>query len=287
MVRLAYLGPPGTFTEEAALHYAEREEAELIPFSSMPALVSAVETGLADQAILPIENSLEGTVSTTVDLLIHETDLKICAELILPVRHFLLAHPGTRLDEIRVVLSHPQALAQCRRFLERCLPQAEQVAALSTAAAVAEVMRSEDRARAAIGTLRAAELYGAAVLARDIQDQKSNATRFVVLAQEDAEPTGVDRTSLCFTVKRNVPGALVEVLNELAVAQIQMTKVESRPMKSVLGEYVFLVDIEGHRKDPHIAAALQRMAEKAADLKIFGSYPRDEDGLNGSRERRW
>jgi len=269
------------------LRYAEREQAELIPFSSMPALVSAVETGLADRAILPIENSLEGTVSTTVDLLIHETDLKICAELILPVRHFLLAHPGTRLDEIRVVLSHPQALAQCRRFLERCLPQAEQVAALSTAAAVAEVMRGEDRSRAAIGTLRAAELYGAAVLARDIQDQKSNATRFVVLAHEDAEPTGVDRTSLCFTVKRNVPGALVEVLNELAVAQIQMTKVESRPMKSVLGEYVFLVDIEGHRKDPQIAAALQRMAEKAADLKIFGSYPRDEDGLNGSREQRW
>lgn len=249
-MRLAYLGPPGTFTEEAALRYAERESAELIPFSSMPALVSAVETGLADRAILPIENSLEGTVSTTVDLLIHETDLKICAEMILPVRHFLLAHPGTRLEEIRVVLSHPQALAQCRRFLERCLPQAEQVAALSTAAAVAEVMRSEDRSRAAIGTLRAAELYGAVVLARDIQDQKSNATRFVVLAHQDAEPTGVDRTSLCFTVKRNVPGALVEVLNELAVANIQMTKVESRPMKSVLGEYVFWSTSKGIARIP-------------------------------------
>ncbi len=281
-MRLAYLGPPGTFTEEAALRYAARVSAELVPFASMPALVSAVETGLADQAILPIENALEGTVSTTVDLLIHETDLKICAELILPVRHFLLAHPGTRIEDIRIVLSHPQALGQCRRFLERCLPNAEQVAALSTAAAVAEVMRSEDRSRAAIGTLRAAELYGAAILARDIQDQKSNVTRFVVLAHEDAEPTGRDRTSLCFTVKRNVPGALVEVLNELAVAQIQMTKVESRPMRSVLGEYVFLVDIEGHRKDPHIAAALERMAMKAAEVKIFGSYPRDEDGLRGN-----
>lgn len=285
MVRLAYLGPPGTFSEEAALRYAERIQAELIPFNSMPALVSAVETGLADQAILPIENALEGTVSTTVDLLIHETELKICAELILPVRHFLLAHPGTRLEEIRIVLSHPQALGQCRRFLERCLPQAEQVAALSTAAAVAEMMRSEDRTRAAIGTLRAAELYSAAVLARDIQDQKTNVTRFIVLAEQDAEPTGCDRTSLCFTVKRNVPGALVEVLNELAVAHIQMTKVESRPMKSVLGEYVFLVDIEGHRKDPQIAAALERLAAKAADVKIFGSYPRDEDGMCASAPR--
>lgn len=282
-MRLAYLGPAGTFSEEAALIQAARDGAELMPMSSIPALVSAVETGLADRAILPIENSIEGTVSATVDLLIHETSLQICAELILPVRHFLLARPGTTLQQIRAVMSHPQALGQCRRFLERCLPGAEQIASLSTAAAVAEMMQSEDSSRAAIGTLRAAELYGAEVLAWDIQDQRTNMTRFIVLAEHDAEPTGQDRTSLCFTVKRNVPGALVEVLNELAAARIQMTKVESRPMKSALGDYYFLVDIEGHRRDPHIAEALARMAEKAAELKIFGSYPRHEIALEGAR----
>lgn len=282
-MRLAYLGPPGTFSEEAALAVASRDGADVLPLGSIPALVSAVETGLADRAILPIENSLEGTVSTTVDLLIHDTDLKICAELILPVRHFLLVRPGTSLDQIRVVVSHPQALAQCRRFLERCLSQAQQVAALSTAAAVADVMQREDGTYAAIGTLRAAELYGAAVLARDIQDHHGNVTRFVVLAPEDAPPTGHDRTSFCFTVKRNVPGALVDVLSELAVAQIQMTKVESRPMKSVLGDYYFLVDIEGHRLDPPVAAALERVAAKAAELKLFGSYPRHDVELSGGR----
>lgn len=282
-MRLAYLGPQGTFSEEAALIQAARDSADLVPMNSIPALVSAVETGLADRAILPIENSIEGTVSATVDLLIHETTLKICAELILPVRHFLLARPGATLQDIRSVMSHPQALAQCRRFLERCLPNADRVASLSTAAAVAEMMQAEDTSRAAIGTLRAAELYGAVVLARDIQDQHTNMTRFIVLAEADAEPTGQDRTSLCFTVKRNVPGALVDVLNELAVAGIQMTKVESRPMKSVLGDYYFLVDIEGHRCDPHIAEALARMEAKVAELKVFGSYPRHEIGLEGAR----
>lgn len=282
-MRLAYLGPAGSFSEEAALAQAARDGAELVPFSSIPALVSAVETGLAERAILPIENSIEGTVSATVDLLIHETRLQICAELILPVRHFLVARPGTSLQQVRAVMSHPQALGQCRRFLERCLPGVEQIAALSTSAAVAEVMHGEDASRAAIGTLRAAKLYGAEVLAWDIQDQRTNVTRFIVLAERDAEPTGQDRTSLCFTVKRNVPGALVEVLSELAVAQIQMTKVESRPMKSALGDYYFLVDIEGHRCDPHIAAALERMAERAAEIKIFGSYPRHEIALEGAR----
>ncbi|MDI3339851.1 MAG: prephenate dehydratase [Sphaerobacter sp.] len=272
-MRIAYLGPEGTFSEEAALAQAARDGAELIPFASFPALVAAVETGMAERAILPIENSLEGSVSGTVDLLIHDTDLKLCGELVLPVRHFLIVVPGTELRDIRTVTSHPQALGQCRRFIERCLPGTEQVAALSTAAAVAEVMAAGDRARAAIGTRRAAELYGAEILAHDIQDLHNNVTRFVVLAREDVPPTGRDKTSLCFSVKANVPGALYEVLGVLAAARIQMTKVESRPKKSKLGDYYFLVDIEGHRQDPHIAAALEQMAGVVAELKVFGSYP--------------
>ena len=255
----------------------------MIGYPSIPEAVGAVEAGDVDEAIVPIENALEGTVSTTVDLLIHDTDLKIRAELLLPVRHMLAGIPGSRLDEIRVVLSHPQALGQCRAFLRQRLPEAEQVAALSTAAAVATVMREGDRSVAAIGPKRAVDLYGAVVLAADVQDAANNVTRFFVLARDDAEPTGRDRTSLCFSVKRNVPGAIHEVLTDLADLHIQMTKIESRPMKSALGDYYFLIDIEGHRRDPVVAEMLRRIATKTAQLKVFGSYPRDELAISGSR----
>src|ERR687893_897040 len=159
----AFLGPRGSFSEEAALLREETDQ--LVAFSSFPALVSAVETGLADEAVLPIENSIEGAVSTTLDLLIHETALRISGELALPVRHFLITRPGVHLEDVRVVTSHPQALGQCRRFLERCLPGVEQVAALSTAGAVESVAAGGDPTRAAIGPARAAELYGGRVLA--------------------------------------------------------------------------------------------------------------------------
>lgn len=275
-MRIAYLGPEGTFSEEAALTQARRDDATLVPFSSIPALVSAVETGLTERAMLPIENSLEGSVSFTLDLLIHETDLKIRNELVVPVRNNLVVVPGTKLEQIKSVTSHPQPFGQCRRFLERCLPNVDKVAALSTAAAVSTVIQAGDSSQAAIGTLRAAELYGGEVLARDIQDNRSNVTRFFLLARHDAEPTGFDRTSFCFNVKQNIPGAVHEVLTELATSDIQMTKIESRPTKSVLGDYTFLVDVEGHRKDPIIAEALERIRERTARLKVFGSYPRFE-----------
>lgn len=283
-MRIAYLGPEGTFSEEAALLQAARDGgATLVPFSTFPALVSAVETGLADRAILPIENSLEGAISTTVDLLIDEAKLKIHDELVLAIRHNLIVVPGTQLSDIRYVASKPEVFGQCRRFLDRCLPAVQQIAALSSAAAVADIMAVGDRSRAAIGTVRAAELNSAEILARDIQDNDSNVTRFVVLGWEDSAPTGHDKTSLCFTVRRNIPGALCDVLNDLSAANIQMTKVESRPMKSVLGDYYFLVDIEGHRSDPLIAETLERIIAKTSLLKIFGSYPRHELSHTGVR----
>lgn len=280
MTATAFLGPRGTFSEEAALLYTRRidrpegNDSTLLPFTSIPALTAAVETGLATEALLPIENSIEGSVSATLDLLIHETTLRITAEVVLPVRHFLVTVPGTTLDEVSVVTSHPQALGQCRRFLERCLPGAEQVAALSTAAAVQSVAAGEERHIAAIGPSRAAELYGASVLAHDIQDVRANLTRFVALAREDHAPTGDDKTSLGFTVKANVPGALHGIMSELKQENLQMTKAESRPTKGWLGDYVFLVDLEGHREDPPVARALARIREQSAMLKVFGSYPR-------------
>ena len=274
-MRIAFLGPSGTFSEEAALKQAERDDGTLVPFSSIPALVSAVETGLADAAMLPIENSLEGSVSATVDLLIHETTLKIRGELMLPVRHFLAVVPKTTLSDIKLLTSHTQALGQCRRFLDRCLPGVEQEAALSTASAVASVMEKGDSSRAAIGTQRAAELYGAEILAHDIQDNDNNVTRFVVLARDDAEKTGHDKTSVCFSIRANVPGALFECLEDFAKNDIQMTKLESRPMKTMIGAYYFLVDLEGHRTDPKVAETLERLNDKCAMVKIFGSYPMD------------
>jgi len=271
-VSTAYLGPPGTFSEEAALARVG-VDGELIAFASFPALVSAVETGLATEAVLPIENSIEGSVSTTLDLLIHETPLKIAAEIVVPVRHFLVTAPGKGFGDVRVVTSHPQALGQCRRFLERCLPDAEQEAALSTSGAVREAAAG-DGTRAGIGTARAAELYGGVIIARDIQDVRANLTRFVVLAPADAPPTGGDKTSLGFTVKTNIPGALHAVLGEFAAENMQLTKVESRPTKGWLGDYVFLADMEGHRLDPPVARALERIGDKCGLLKVFGSYPR-------------
>ncbi|MGI8486562.1 MAG: prephenate dehydratase [Thermomicrobiales bacterium] len=270
---VAFLGPRGTNSEEAAILYAG-PDAEMVGFSSMPALTMAVETGLADVAILPIENSIEGPVSTTLDLLIYETGLKICAEVIVPIRPVLVTAEGATLDGIKTVLSHPQALGQSRKFLERFLPKANQVAWLSTAGAVEEVVKSGDLTRAAIGPARAQELYGGQIMARDIQDIRSNLTRFVVLGPEDAPPTGDDKTLMGVIVKQNVPGILARVIEPFAREGIQLTKLETRPVKGRLWEYVFLIDFAGHRTDEPVQRVLQALEEPAAVMKIFGSFPR-------------
>lgn len=270
---VAFLGPRGTNSEDAALLYGG-EDANLAAFATIPALTTAVETGLADVAVLPIENSIEGAVSTTLDLLIHETGLRICHEVVVPIRHMLVTVPGARLEDITTVISHPQALGQSRRFLERFLPGAEQVGSLSTAGAVRDVVESNDATRAAIGPSRARDLYGGEILARDIQDIRSNLTRFVVLGREDAAPTGTDKTMIGLTVKQNVPGILFKVIAPFAEQGLQLTKIESRPTKGWLGDYVFLIDFEGHRTDPAVAAVLESLREPAAELKVFGSFPR-------------
>lgn len=273
--KIAYLGPPGTFSEDAALKYDEK--AQLLPFSNIPAVAAAVDTGLADEGVVAIENSLEGSVTDTLDLLIHESKLLIRRELVLAIEHHLLVKPGTEAPEIKVIFSHPQALAQCRRFLERCSPQAEMVAALSTTAAVEQMMSSSIPA-AAIGTHRAAQLYGAQMLAKNIQDHSPNLTRFVVLAAKDHPPTGRDRTSLCFSFDEDRPGLLYGILKEFADSNINLAKVESRPSKESLGKYVFLVDLEGHREDPSIRDLLGKVQAKVSLFKVFGSYPRYDEG---------
>jgi prephenate dehydratase len=269
--RVAYLGPPGTFSEEAALLYDKT--AQLTPLPSVPAVAAAVGSGMAEEGVAAIENSLEGSVNDTLDLLIHESRVLIRKELVLPIKHHLLAKPGTESSDVTVIFSHPQPLGQCRRFIECCFPKAQVVAALSTAAAVQEMMESTHTG-AAIGTARAAELYGASILAQDIQDQASNVTRFVVLALADHPPTGFDKTSLCFSFAEDRPGALHEVLQEFSARKINLAKLESRPSKESLGRYFFLLDLEGHREDPPVKEALEQVEQKTALLKVFGSYPR-------------
>lgn len=269
----AYLGPRGTFSEDAAAAYAG-ETGALLPFATIPALTAAVETGLAHEAILPIENSIEGSISTTLDLLIHETPLKIKAEHVLPVRLYLITTLGAELADIAVVKSHPNPLGQSRRFLERCLPKAEQVAALSTATAVEEIVADGDPRIAAIGTARSAEMFGGKIMAHDIQDVRTNATRFVVLSGRDAAPTGDDKTSIGFTLQKDEPGALHKALTPFGDEVIQLTKLESRPTKNGLGEYVFLLDCLGHRADEKLARALARLQAISSKVMIFGSYPR-------------
>ena len=271
-LRLAYFGPAGTFTEQAALLYDR--EAKLLPFASIAAVAQAVESGMADLGVVPIENSIEGTVSATVDLLIHESDLAIRDEIVLPIEHYLIARPGTEVETNELIYSHPQALGQCRRFIDRCFPKAQVAASLSTAAAVEEACASA-RPAVAIATRRAAELYGAEVLASNIQDVDQNETRFVVLAPQDQPATGYDKTSICFALAHDdKPGVLVDVLQEFAVRSINMTKIESRPSKESLGKYVFLVDLEGHRDDPLVADCLASVKAKSTLYKLFGSYPR-------------
>jgi prephenate dehydratase len=271
---IAYLGPAGTFSEEAAIAYTRvHGDVRLVPLVSMPAVVTAIETGAATVGILPIENLLEGSVTFTLDLLIHETGLQIAGEIVIPIRQFLVARAGLSLPEAKVLYGHPQSLGQCRKFIERCLPGIATVASLSNSAAPAEAL-ADERPAVAISTRRAAELTGAQILAHDIADTPGNVTRFIVLAHEDAPPTGDDKTSFCFGFREDRAGTLVGALQELAAEDINMTKLESRPSKAVLGQYIFLVDVNGHRRDAPVARALERVRARTGMLKLFGSYPR-------------
>ncbi len=272
--RLGYLGPPGTFSEEAALRYDA--DASRLPFPSFRAVADAVQTGMADEGVVAIENSLEGSVNDTLDLLIHEATLSIRWELVVPIEHCLLAKPGTQAPDVQVIYSHTQALGQCRGFLARTFPKAQLIASLSTVAAVEDALASKTTA-AAIAPLRAASLYPVAVLARGVQDNASNVTRFVVLAHQDHAPTGADKTSLCFGFADDRPGILYKAIGVFALRGINLAKVESRPTKEALGEYIFLVDILGHRQDATIREALDELKGIASWLKIFGSYPRHKE----------
>jgi prephenate dehydratase len=274
--RLAYFGPPGTNSEEAALAYAEREGGgfELVPMPTIRAVALAVAAGDVEEGVVPIENSLEGAINETLDLLIHaEKPVFIRSETVLPIEHLLLARPGTKREEITVIKSIPVAIAQCREYIAREFPDAEIEAALSTAAAVEAVMGRPGAA--AIASRRAAELYGAEIIDSGIEDRKPNHTRFVAVAAEDHAPTGDDRTSIAFTfANEDRPGQLVAALQEFASRSINLSKIESRPSKVKLGTYIFLVNVDGHRLDAPLAEALAAIEQRCSIFRVLGSYPR-------------
>ena len=245
--------------------------AEHVPVPTIAAAIRAVESGDADLAVVPIENSRQGTITDTVDLLIQDDGIAICREIVLAIEHCLMVRPGTAREAIEVVYSHPQSLGQCRRYLETHLPNARTEAALSNSEAVAIAVRTPGAA--AIGPARAADIYAAEVLERGIEDSRANKTRFVAIGREGAPPTGRDKTSLAFAVAHDRPGTLVSVLHEFSDRSINMTKNESRPSGEELGVYVFLIDIDGHRDDPLVEQALAAVREQADFFKVFGSYP--------------
>ena len=268
--RIGYLGPAGTYTEQAALLYAP--EAELRPYPTISAVGDAVAAGKLDSGVVPIENSLEGSVTFTLDLLIAQSGLSIRNEIVIPIDHYLVAPPGVSADSVAVIYSHPQALAQCRAYLGVHFPAVVREASLSTVAAVVDMLGSRTPA-AAICPRRATEIYDVQILARSIQDNPANQTRFVVLAHDDHPPTGLDRTSICFAFAVDRPGSLYRAIGEFAGRNINLVKIESRPTKQELGRYIFLIDCDGHREEPEVAAALQGLSEFADVFKILGSYP--------------
>lgn len=281
-MRVGYLGPPGTFCEEALLSLRGGDAAlEEIPFPTVVDCFRAVREGEVPEALVPIENTIEGSVNQTLDQLA-ANGLIVRAEVVLPVRHHLIARERIDPAGLERVLSHPHATAQCQGFLRSTAPGATIVATNSTSDAVRIVGEGGDGSGprdAAIGTLRAAELYGGVVLATDIADSHDNSTRFVMLGTEPADALGPGRfkTSIVCALQRDRPGALLAILQEFAMRAVNLTRLESRPTKTGLGSYIFFIDIEGSRdRDLPVASAIQALEDQGvADVTFLGSYRAD------------
>jgi len=275
-MRVAYLGPAGTYTDEA-MRASASGEIRAEPRPTVFETVMAVQEGQTHRAVVPIENSLEGGVAATLDALAGEANLvRIAAEVVHPIHHCLVAAGALPLDRIARVLSHPQATAQCARYLRERLPRAERVTATSTAEAV-RIVRDAGKPWAALGSRLSAELYGCEVLADGVEDDPGNVTRFVWLAREGDAPAVIEgpaKTSIVFWgFNDSAPGALVDVLRELSDRQINLTKIESRPRSVQLGHYMFFADLEGREDEPTVAQALGALRRRVETLRVLGSYP--------------
>jgi chorismate mutase/prephenate dehydratase len=268
-VAVAFQGEPGAYTEEAAMRFFGKST-EGRPYETLDEVFEAVETGEVPFAMVPVENSLEGSITRAYDLLL-DSSLMICGETELRISHCLIANDGAGLDTISSVYSHPQALGQCRSFLSHL--NSELVPSSDTAGSVRMIKEQGLKDKAAVASARAAEIYGMKVIAREIEDNPHNFTRFFILSREDSLPTGNDKTSIVFSLKHK-PGALYDCLKEFASRGINLTKLESRPTRHQPWEYNFYMDFSGHRQEENISAALKQLEDSSVFVKILGSYPR-------------
>jgi prephenate dehydratase len=271
---VAYLGPPGTFTESAArLLDASEDPGALTPFGDVTEVLRAVSEGATTVGVVPIENTLEGSVTATLDALAFETDLLIEGELELPITLVAATRPGVTLDDVTHVYSHPVPIAGCRRWLTSTLPSAERVPMASTSRAAQSVAESDEPSLAIVNPL-AADLFGLEIVARDISDRTGNSTRFVVVGHGIPPATGWDKTSVVVFIESNRPGALLQLLEIFAERDLNLTKIESRPTKAELGEYCFFLDVEGHLSGERVGDALAAVKRTQRDVKVLGSYRR-------------
>jgi prephenate dehydratase len=272
--RIGFLGPSGTFSEQALLSQKDLAVMELVDYSTIPDVLAATESGEVDLGFVPIENSIEGTVNAALDVLALESDLLIQREVVNNVQLNLLALPGVGLDEVTAVAGFPVAMAQVRTWLRQHLAEAEVVAANSNADAARLVQIRAERSLGAVSTALAAELYGLEVVASDIEDHPENQTRFVVVGREGIPaPTGHDKSTIVCFQRADQPGSLLAILQEFAARAVNLTKLESRPTKKGLGHYCFIIDLDGHVADELVADALRDLKSKLADVKFLGSYP--------------
>lgn len=267
---MAFQGERGAYSEEAVLTYFQPEQVTVKPCKTLYDTFEALQKHKVDYAVVPVENSLEGSINETYDLLL-QSPLKVCGEIHLRIKHSLIARPEAKLSDIKTVYSHPQALAQCRAHLREL--GVKPVAFYDTAGSVKSLRRRRSNSIAAIASKRAAEIYQMKILREGIEDNTNNYTRFFTLSFKDAEPTGDDKTSIVFSAK-HVPGALHKALKEFADRDINLTKIESRPTRQKLWEYNFYLDFEGHRQDPKCKQALDALSQKQMLTKILGSYPK-------------
>ena len=269
MTTVAFQGERGAYSESAVYQFFG-EKAEVKPCKDFRDVFESVKGGEVQAGVVPVENSLEGSINQNYDLFF-SYDLKVCGEVIVRVAHCLIVNPGATLSQIKSVYSHPQALAQCRSYLEKA--KWEQVPAYDTAGSVKIIKEQKLQNAAAIASERAAQIYGMQILAKDIADNKENFTRFFVLSKEDSAPTGKDKTSIIFSAKHE-PGSLYHALGEFAKRNINLTRIESRPTKKTAWEYNFYLDFEGHRTELKCAEALKALGRYAIFVKMLGSYPK-------------
>lgn len=283
--KVGYLGPRGTFTEQALLSQPDLAAAEHHPIGSIPDALHALVSGAADLAFVPIENGIEGAVNVTQDTLTFDIDVIIQREIVLDIQFNLLALPGSSLDEIHTVLSYPVALAQCRRFLRERLPDATVDVAGSTADAARRIGEGQLRGVAAISSPLAADLYSLEPVAEAVEDHTGNQTRFLLLAREGIAPaTGHDKTSVVVYQRANQPGSLLAILQEFAARSINLMRLESRPTRQGLGDYCFVLDMEGHVESELVGDCLRELKMTQGDVKFLGSYP--AAGAKGDQARR-